>query len=251
LNVKNLVEKKQENNFNSLNVNSMLDIKELITANVHLGHSTSEWCPFMKPFIYSKKKGIHIINLHKTISKLNKYSNLLKNFVASGKKILFIATKKQAKFIVESTSKKYNMPYITERWLGGLLTNFTTFHKSICKLNSLEIEKKTGTYKALSKKELLILHRVKKKLEENVGSLSTLSNLPEAIFIVDIVCENIALKEAKKLKIPVFGVIDTNSDPRKVEYPIPANDDSSKSIEIIFHYINESLSDGLKLRKNV
>lgn len=228
-----------------------LDIKELITANVHLGHYTNEWCPFMKPYIYSKKKGIHIINLHKTISNLKLYCNLLKDIVASGKKILFIATKKQAKFIVEETSKKHNMPYITERWLGGLLTNFTTFHKSISKLNSLELEKKTGTYKSLSKKELLILHRIKKKLEENVGSISNMNDLPEAIFIVDIVCENIALKEAKKLKIPIFGIIDTNSDPRKVDYPIPANDDSSKSIEIIFHYINKSLSDGLKLRKNV
>ncbi|AGC66905.1 30S ribosomal protein S2 [Candidatus Uzinura diaspidicola str. ASNER] len=246
-------EKKQEKNFNFLNVNRMLklDIKELITANVHLGHYTNEWCPFMKPFIYSKKKGIHIINLHKTISKLNRYCNLIKDIVASGKKILFIATKKQAKFIVEETSKKYNMPYITERWLGGLLTNFTTFHKSICKLNTLEREKKTGTYNSLSKKELLSLHRIKKKLEENVGSISAMNSLPEAIFIVDIVCENIALKEAKKLKIPVFGLIDTNSDPRKVDYPIPANDDSSKSIEIIFHYINESLSEGLKLRENV
>lgn len=228
-----------------------LNIKELLDANVHLGHFTNEWCPYMKPFIFFKKKGIHIINLHKTISKLHKYCNLLKEIVASGKKILFIATKKQAKFIVEETSKKHNMPYVTERWLGGLLTNFTTLHKSICKLNTLEIEKKTGTYNSLSKKELLMIDRIKKKLEENVGSLLTMNNLPEAIFIVDIVCENIALKEAKKLKIPVFGIIDTNSDPRKVDFPIPANDDSSKSIEIIFKYINESLSEGLKLRKNV
>ncbi len=228
-----------------------LDIKELINANVHLGHNKNEFCPFMKPFIYSKKKGIHFINLHKTISNLNKYCNLIKEIVSSGKKILFIATKKQAKFIVAETSKKYNMPYITERWLGGLLTNFTTFHKSIFKLNSLKLEKKTGTYNSLSKKELLIIHRIKNKLEENVGSISTMDNLPEAIFIVDIVCENIALKEAKKIKIPVFAIIDTNSDPRSVDYPIPANDDSSKSIELIFHYINESLSEGLKLRKNV
>lgn len=226
-----------------------LDIKKLLAANVHLGHFTNEWCPHMKPFIYMKKKGLHIINLYKTISRLHKYCNLLKNIVASGKNILFIATKKQAKSIVEEISKKNNMPYVTERWLGGLLTNFTTFHKLICKLNSLEIEKKTGTYNSLSKKELLMIDRIKKKLEENVGSIATMNNLPEAIFIVDIVCENIALKEAKKLQIPVFGLIDTNSDPRKVEYPIPANDDSSKSIEIIFHYINKSLSEGLELRK--
>jgi len=226
-----------------------LDIKELLDANVHLGHFTKEWCPYMKPFIFMKKKGIHIINLHKTISKLHKYCNLLKDFVASGKNILFIATKKQAKFIVEETSKINNMPYITERWLGGLLTNFTTFHKSICKLNTLEIEKKTGTYNSLSKKELLMIERIKYKLEENVGSIATMNNLPEAIFIVDIVCENIAFKEAKKLQIPVFALIDTNSDPRNVDYPIPANDDSSKSIELIFKYINESLSEGLKLRK--
>lgn len=228
-----------------------LDIKELLAANVHLGHFTNEWCPYMKPFIYMEKKGIHIINLNKTISKLHKYCNLLKDIVASGKNILFIATKKQAKFIVEETSKKNNMPYVTERWLGGLLTNFSTFHKSICKLNTLEIEKKTGTYKSLSKKELLMIERIKNKLEENVGSISTMNNLPEAIFIVDIVCENIALKEAKKLQIPIFALIDTNSDPRSIDYPIPANDDSSKSIEIIFQYINESLSEGLRLRKKV
>lgn len=228
-----------------------LDIKELLAAKVHLGHFTNEWCPYMKPYIYIKKKGIHIINLNKTIAKLHKYCNLLKDIVASGKNILFIATKKQAKFIVEDTSKKNNMPYVTERWLGGLLTNFSTFHKSICKLNNLELEKKTGTYNSLSKKELLIIERIKNKLEENVGSISTMNNLPEAIFIVDIVCENIALKEAKKLQIPVFALIDTDSDPREVDYPIPANDDSSKSIEIIFHYINESLSEGLRLRKKV
>lgn len=226
-----------------------IDIKELLTANVHLGHFTNEWCPYMKPFIYMKKKGIHIINIHKTISRLRRYCDLIKDIVASGKKILFIATKKQAKFIVEDTSKKNNMPYVTERWLGGLLTNFNTFHKSICKLNTLETEKKTGNYNSLSKKELLMISRIKHKLEENVGSITTMNNLPEAIFIVDIVCENIALKEAKKLKIPVFALIDTNSDPRKVDFPIPANDDSSKSIEIIFKYINESLSEGSKLRK--
>lgn len=228
-----------------------IDIKELIAANVHLGHLTKEWCPHIKPFIYMEKKGIHIINLHKTIAKLHKYCNLLKDIVASGKNILFIATKKQAKFIVEDTSKKNYMPYVTEKWLGGLLTNFSTFHKSICKLNTLEIEKKTGTYNFLSKKELLMIDRIKNKLEENVGSIATMNNLPEAIFIVDIVCENIAFKEAKKLQIPVFALIDTNSDPRHVDYPIPANDDSSRSIEIIFKYINESLSEGLKLRKNV
>lgn len=226
-----------------------IDIKELLTANVALGHFTNEWCPHMAPFINIKKKGIHIINIHKTISKLHKYCNLIKEIVASGKKILFIATKKQAKFIVKETSKKNNMPYVTERWLGGLLTNFSTFHKSICKLNTLETEKKTGIYNSLSKKELLMISRIKNKLEENVGSIATMNNLPEALFIVDIVCENIALKEAKKLKIPVFALIDTNSDPRKVDFPIPANDDSSKSIEIIFKYINESLSEGLRLRK--
>lgn len=226
-----------------------VDIKELLDANVHLGHFSKEWCPHMKPFIYMKKKGIHIINLHKTISNIHRSCNLIKEIVASGKNILFIATKKQAKFIVEETSKKNNMPYVTEKWLGGLLTNFTTFHKSICKLNILEIEKNTGNYNSLSKKELLMIDRIKNKLEENVGSIAKMNNLPEAIFIVDIVCENIALKEAKKLKIPIFGIIDTNSDPRKVDFPIPANDDSSKSIEIIFKYISESLSEGLSLRK--
>jgi small subunit ribosomal protein S2 len=207
-----------------------LQISELIKAGVHFGHLTRKWNPNMSPFIYMEKNGIHIINLYKTVAKLEDASNALKKIAASGRKILFVATKKQAKDIVSESSKKVNMPYITERWPGGMLTNFVTIRKAVKKMSSIDRMKQDGTFNSLSKKEKLQISRLRDKLEKNLGSISNMTRLPGAIFVVDILREKIAVKEAKKLNIPIFAMVDTNCDQKDIDFVIPSNDDASKSI---------------------
>ena len=207
-----------------------LEVKELLEAGVHFGHLTRKWNPNMAPFIYMERNGIHIINLYKTVAKIDEASEALKKIAASGRKILFVATKKQAKEIVAESASKVNMPYITERWPGGMLTNFVTIRKAVKKMAAIDRMKKDGTFNTLSKKERLQVGRLREKLEKNLGSISDMTRLPGALFVVDIIREHIAIKEAQKLNIPIFAMVDTNSDPREVEYVIPSNDDASKSI---------------------
>ena len=226
-----------------------IEVKDLIKAGVHFGHLTRKWNPNMAPYIYMERNGIHIINLYKTISKLDEASSALAKIASSGRKILFVATKKQAKDIVAETAKKINMPYITERWPGGMLTNFITIRKAVKKMSSIDRMKQDGTFNTLSKKEKLQIGRLREKLEKNLGSIANMTRLPGAIFVVDVVRENIAIKEAKKLNIPIFAMVDTNSDPRDIQYVIPSNDDASKSISKILEYIADSIKEGLKERK--
>ena len=227
-----------------------IKVKELIDAGVHFGHLTRKWNPNMSPFIYSEKNGIHIINLYKTAAKLNEAANALQKIASSGRKILFVATKKQAKDVVSESSTKMNMPYITERWPGGMLTNFVTIRKAVKKMSSIDRMKDDGTFNSLSKKEKLQIGRLREKLEKNLGSISKMTRLPGAIFIVDILREKIAVKEAQKLNIPIFAMVDTNSDPRGIDYVIPSNDDASKSISKIFEIISNAVKEGLKDREN-
>ncbi len=247
-----MVAKKPEKNSNSRNVNQMekVEIKDLIDSGVHFGHLTRKWNPNMSNYIYSEKNGIHIINLYKTSAKLKEACEALKKIASTGRKILFVATKKQAKDIVSELMKDINMPFITERWPGGMLTNFVTIRKAVKKMTSIDRMKKDGTFETLSKKERLQVNRNRAKLEKNLGSISDMTRLPGAIFIVDVKRENIAVKEAQKLKIPIFAMVDTNSDPRDIDYPIPANDDASKAIKKILTIIVDAVKEGLELRKN-
>jgi small subunit ribosomal protein S2 len=222
-----------------------IDAKELLEAGVHFGHMTRKWDPNMAPYIYMERNGIHIINLYKTAAKLEEAADALKKIASSGRKVLFVATKKQAKDIVADKAQACNMPYITERWPGGMLTNFVTIRKAVKKMASIDKMKKDGTFATLSKKEKLQIDRLRAKLEKNLGSIADMSRLPAALFIVDIKAEHIAVKEARKLNIPVFAMVDTNSDPRLVDYVIPANDDASKSIEKILSIVSAALIDGL------
>ncbi|WP_185873681.1 30S ribosomal protein S2 [Blattabacterium cuenoti] len=214
-----------------------INIQDLLKAGVHFGHLTRKWNPNMRPFIFMKKSGIHIIDLSKTIIKLKEACIGLKKIISIGKKVLFVGTKEQAKEKVCLYAKKINMPCVTERWLGGLLTNFTTIRKSVKKMNNIEKMKKNGTFDTLSKKERLSINKLYMKLYKNLGSISTMNHLPGGIFLIDPYKEKIALSEAKKLNIPIFAIIDTNTNPHGIEYPIPSNDDSSKSINIILEFI--------------
>ena len=225
-----------------------MEIKELVKAGVHFGHLTRKWNPNMSPYIYSEKNGIHIINLYKTLQKLEESCSALEKIASSGRKILFVATKKQAKDIVAKCAEEVKMPYITERWPGGMLTNFVTIRKAVKKMSAIDRSKQDGTFESLSKKEKLRVDRTRAKLEKNLGSISSMTRLPGAIFVVDIRREQIAVKEAIKLNIPVFAMVDTNTDPRLVDFGIPANDDASKSIEIILNKITGSIKDGLDQR---
>ena len=225
-------------------------VSELIKAGVHFGHLTRKWNPNMSPYIYMERNGIHIINLYKTVAKLEDASNALKKIASSGRKILFVATKKQAKDIVSESSKKINMPYITERWPGGMLTNFVTIRKAVKKMSSIDRMKQDGTFNSLSKKEKLQIGRLREKLEKNLGSISNMTRLPGAIFIVDIIREKIAVKEAQKLNIPIFAMVDTNSDPRGIDYVIPANDDASKSISKILEHVGGAIQEGIEERNS-
>lgn len=227
-----------------------IEVKDLLEAGVHFGHLTRKWNPNMAPYIYMERNGIHVINLYKTAAKLEEANEALKKIAASGRKILFVATKKQAKDIVSEKVAKVNMPYITERWPGGMLTNFVTIRKAVKKMASIDRMKKDGTFLTLSKKERLQVDRLRAKLEKNLGSISEMTRLPGALFIVDTMREHIAVKEAIKLKIPIFAMADTNSDPRLLDYIIPSNDDASKSIEAILSHVTDAIAEGLSERKS-
>ncbi|MFT4156059.1 30S ribosomal protein S2 [Parafilimonas sp.] len=223
--------------------------QQLLEAGVHFGHLRKKWNPKMLPYIFAEKKGIHIIDLNKTVDTLQEASAALKQIAKSGKKIMFVATKKQAKEIVSECARRVNMPYATERWLGGMLTNFNTVRKSVKKMQSIEKMLNDGSAESLTKKERLTLTRDKDKMEKVLGGIAQLGRLPAALFIVDIGHEHIALAEAKRLGITTFGMVDTNSDPNKIDFPIPANDDATKSIAIITNYITAAITEGLAERQ--
>lgn len=226
------------------------NFQELLEGGVHFGHLKRKWNPHMAPYIFDEKKGIHVIDLNKTIVKLEEACNAIKQVAKSGKKILFVATKKQAKSILEEKIKPTGMPYVMERWSGGMLTNFATVRKAVRKMTNIDKMEADGTLATLSKRERLQISRQRAKLEKNLGSISELTRLPSAIFIVDINKENIALLEAKKLNITTFAMVDTNSDPTKVDFPIPANDDASKSIAVILDKVVEAINEGLSERNS-
>jgi small subunit ribosomal protein S2 len=225
------------------------EVNDLLNAGVHFGHLTRKWNPNMAPYIYMERNGIHIINLYKTAAKIEETNEALRKIASSGRKILFVATKKQAKDIVAEKAKSVNMPYITERWPGGMLTNFVTIRKAVKKMGAIDRMKKDGTFETLSKKERLQVDRLRAKLEKNLGSITEMTRLPGAIFIVDTTREHIAVKEAQKLKIPIFAMVDTNSDPRDVDFVIPSNDDASKSIDKILGLVTGAVAEGLGERK--
>jgi len=225
-----------------------LTYKNLLDAGVHFGHLTRKWNPKMASFIFMEKNGIHIIDLNKTLKCLDEASHAIQNIVRSGRKIMFVATKKQAKAIVAEEARRLRMPYVTERWLGGMLTNFTTIRKSLKKLASFEKMEKDEAYLNMAKKERLMVSREKEKLHKVLGGIAELNRLPAALFVVDIKREHIAIKEALKLNIPVFAMVDTNSDPEQVDFPIPSNDDAFKSIAILVKAIAEAVETGLNER---
>lgn len=222
--------------------------QQLLEAGVHFGHLKKKWNPKMLPFIFAEKKGIHIIDLNKTTESLQETASALKQIARSGKKILFVGTKKQAKDIVSECAQRVNMPFVTERWLGGMLTNFNTVRKSVKKMQSIDKMLGDGSFDSITKKERLTLTRDKEKMEKVLGGIAQLGRVPAALFIVDIGHEHIALSEAKRLNITTFGVVDTNCDPNKVDFAIPANDDATKSIAIITNYITAAIAEGLQER---
>ncbi|HYG40222.1 MAG TPA: 30S ribosomal protein S2 [Cytophagales bacterium] len=226
-----------------------VEYKDLLDAGVHFGHLTRKWNPKMAPYIFMEKNDIHIIDLNKTLVALDEACNAIKQVVRSGRKVLFVATKKQAKDVVEEEAQRLKMPYVTERWLGGMLTNFATVRKSLKKMASLDKMLKEESYKNLAKRERLTLTRDREKLEKVLGGIADLTRLPAAIFIVDVKKEHIALTEALKLGIPVFAMVDTNSDPTKVDFAIPANDDAFKSIAVITKAVGKAIEEGLMERK--
>ena len=224
--------------------------KEMLDAGVHYGHMKRKWNPKMLPYIFMERKGIHIIDLNRTSECLEQSAEAMKQIAKSGRKILFVATKKQAKEIVANAAKSVNMPYVTERWLGGMMTNFSTIRKSIKKMQNIDKMLKDNTLTSITKKERLTLGREKAKLERELGGIANLNRLPSAIFLVDISHEHIALAEAKRLNLKTFGMVDTNSDPNKVDFAIPSNDDASKSVKLITDYITSAIQQGLKERND-
>ncbi len=226
-----------------------LEHKDLLDAGVHFGHLTRKWNPQMAPFIFMEKNGIHIIDLHKTLKSLDDAAAAMKAIVRSGRKVMFVATKKQAKEIVEGEAKRLNMPFVTERWLGGMLTNFATIRKSLKKMSTIDKMMKDESYTNLAKRERLMITRERAKLERILGGITELNRLPAALFVVDVKREHIAVAEAQKLNIPVFAMVDTNSDPNQADYPIPANDDSFKSVDLIVKYMSAVMEEGLSERK--
>lgn len=225
------------------------EFKQLLDAGVHFGHLKRKWNPNMAPYIFGEKKGIHIIDLNKTVVKLDEAANAMKSIARGGKKVLFVATKKQAKDIVAEKVKPTGMPFVTERWSGGMLTNFGTIRRAIKKMASIDRMKTDGTFEHISKRERLQIMRQREKMEKNLGSIADLTRLPSALFVVDIVKEHIAIAEARKLGIPTFAMVDTNSDPTLVDFPIPANDDATKSIELIVDTLIAAVNEGLEERK--
>lgn len=225
------------------------EIQQLLDAGVHFGHLTRKWNPNMAPYIFMERNGIHIIDLQKTQKKLATAADAMGKIAGSGRKILFVATKKQAKEIVADTAKALNMPYIVERWPGGMLTNFVTIRKAIKKMSNIDKMKADGTFETLSKRERLQVDRLRAKLEKNLGSIADMSRLPAALFVVDVMREHIAVEEARNLGIPVFAMVDTNSNPNLVDYVIPANDDATKSIAVIMEAVSASVKEALSQRK--
>ena len=226
-----------------------IEIKDLLDAGVHFGHLTRKWNPNMAPYIYGERNGIHIIDLYKTAAKIDEAAEALQKIANSGRKILFVATKKQAKEIIAEKSASINMPYITERWPGGMLTNFVTIRKAVKKMTVIDRMKVDGSFDALSKREKLQINRQREKLEKNLGSVVDMTRLPGAIFVIDVKKEHIAVAEAKNLNIPIFAMVDTNSDPRGLDYVIPSNDDASKSINTVLGFIVDAIAEGLSDRK--
>ena len=221
----------------------------LLEAGCHFGHLKRKWNPAMAPYIFMERNGIHIIDLHKTVVKIDEAADALKQIAKSGKKVLFVATKKQAKDIIAEKATSVNMPYVTERWPGGMLTNFPTIRKAVKKMASIDKMMSDGTYSNLSKREVLQISRQRAKLEKNLGSIADLTRLPSALFVVDVLKEHIAVKEANRLGIPVFAIVDTNSDPKDIDFMIPANDDAKDSIEVILTACCNAIAEGLEERK--
>jgi small subunit ribosomal protein S2 len=228
---------------------SRVNFDQLLEAGVHFGHLKRKWNPAMAPFIFMERNGIHIIDLHKTVAKVDEAAEVMKNLSKAGKKILFVATKKQAKQIVADKAVAVGMPYVIERWPGGMLTNFPTIRKAIKKMTTIDKMTKDGTFDNLSKREKLQITRQRAKLEKMLGSIVDLTRLPSALFIVDVMKEHIAVREANRLGIPVFGMVDTNSDPTNIDFVIPANDDATKSVEVILGAVCEAINEGLEERK--
>ena len=228
---------------------SRTNFDTLLEAGCHFGHLKRKWNPAMAPYIFMERNGIHIIDLHKTVAKVDEAAEALKQIAKSGKKVLFVATKKQAKQVVAEKAASVNMPYVIERWPGGMLTNFPTIRKAIKKMASIDKLTNDGTFDNLSKREKLQISRQRAKLEKNLGSISDMTRLPSAVFVVDVTKEHIAVKEAKRLGIPVYGIVDTNSNPNDVDFVIPANDDATKSVEIIMNALCAAIKEGLEERK--
>ena len=222
---------------------------QLLQAGCHFGHLKRKWNPAMAPYIYTERNGIHIIDLHKTAAKIDEAADALKQIAKSGKKILFVATKKQTKEVIAEKAASINMPYVIERWPGGMLTNFPTIRKAVKKMANIDRLMQDGTYSNLSKRELLQITRQRAKLEKNLGSIADLTRLPSALFVVDVLKEQIAVREANRLGIPVFGVVDTNSDPNNIDFVIPANDDAKDSVEVILNACCGAIAEGIEERK--
>ena len=229
---------------------TQVTFEELLDAGCHFGHLRRKWNPNMAPYIFMERNGIHIIDLYKTQAKIDEAANALRQLARSGKKVLFVATKKQAKDIVAELVSRVNMPYVTERWPGGMLTNFTTIRKAVRKMVSLDKLIASSQYNNLSKRERLQIEREREKLQKNLGSIADLNRLPSAVFVVDVIKEHIAVAEARKLNIPTYAIVDTNSNPNLIDFPIPANDDASKSIALIVSKMVEAIEEGLNERKN-
>ena len=228
---------------------SRTNFEQLLQAGCHFGHLKRKWNPAMAPYIYTERNGIHIIDLHKTVAKVDEAADALKQIAKSGKKILFVATKKQTKEVIAEKAASINMPFVIERWPGGMLTNFPTIRKAVKKMANIDRLMQDGTYSNLSKRELLQITRQRAKLEKNLGSIADLTRLPSALFVVDVMKENIAVREANRLGIPVFGIVDTNSDPNNIDFVIPANDDAKDSVEAILNACCTAIAEGIEERK--
>lgn len=228
---------------------SRTNFEQLLEAGCHFGHLKRKWNPAMAPYIFMERNDIHIIDLHKTVVKVDEAAAALKQIAKSGRKILFVATKKQAKEVVSERAKSVAMPYITERWAGGMLTNFPTIRKAVKKMSTIDKMNTDGTFENISKREKLQISRLREKLEKNLGSIADLTRLPSALFVVDVMKEHIAVKEAQRLGIPVFGIVDTNSNPNGIDFVIPANDDATKSVDVILTAMVEAIQEGLEERK--
>ena len=228
---------------------SRTNFDQLLQAGCHFGHLKRKWNPAMAPYIYTERNGIHIIDLHKTVAKIDEAADALKQIAKSGKKILFVATKKQTKEVIAEKAQSVNMPYVIERWPGGMLTNFPTIRKAVKKMANIDKLMADGTYSNLSKRELLQITRQRAKLEKNLGSIADLTRLPSALFVVDVLKEQIAVREANRLGIPVFGIVDTNSDPNNIDFVIPANDDAKDSVEVILNACCTAIAEGIEERK--